>query len=227
MKWFFSREQRLPVVEGYIASTPRAYPKKRPVEELRFLVIDTETTGFNIHRDKILSFAGVDVRGDRIDVAAMHDWMLYQEDMPVTAAAEVHGILPSDTKSGLPEASMMDELLPVLNGAIIVGHHVQFDASLLNNALLRRFRIELRNPTLDTAVLAMRALEAFAKTGYANQHPPTLDEVCTHLGIPMIDRHTAAGDAFTTAELFLVLCARLRQRLKRPLLAGDLPIQKY
>jgi DNA polymerase-3 subunit epsilon len=117
----------------------------------------------------------------------------------------------------------MQELLPLLHGAVVVGHHINFDAAMIDRALRRRFDVGLRNPLVDTANLAQVAIDAFAKTGYANQRPPTLDEVCSHLEIMTMERHTAAGDAFTTAELFLLLCARMRQQLKRPLLVDDLP----
>jgi DNA polymerase-3 subunit epsilon len=149
--------------------------------------------------------------------------MVFQPEVAVNDAAAVHCILPSDTRSGLPEPLVIEQLLPDLQGSILVGHHVQFDAALLDEALRKRFQVRLRNPIVDTAKLAMIAIDAFAKTGYPGQRPPTFDEVCTHVGLEMIDRHTAAGDAFTTAELFLLLCARLRQRYKRPLVAGDLP----
>ncbi|MGH8021321.1 MAG: hypothetical protein ACREIA_24175 [Opitutaceae bacterium] len=83
-------------------------------------------------------------------------------------------------------------------------------------------RTGLRNPLVDTARLAMAELEAFRKTAYPGQRPPSLDEVCSSLGLPMHDRHTASGDTFTTAQVFLLLAARARRRLGRPLRLKDL-----
>lgn len=222
MNWPFRRKFP-PAVQSYIDTTPKTLSRKRPLSELRFMVMDAETTGFNVRKDKLLSLAGVEIRGGQIDVSKVHSWMIFQTEVSVNDAATVHCILPSDTRSGLPEPLVIEQVLPDLQGSVIVGHHVHFDASLLDEALRRRFGIRLRNPIVDTAALAMVAIDAFAKTGYSNQRPPSLDEVCTHCGIEMMERHTAAGDAFTTAELFLLLCARLRQRYKRPLVAGDLP----
>ncbi|PTY08147.1 hypothetical protein DB347_00745 [Opitutaceae bacterium EW11] len=223
MSWFSHPKLPAPV-QAYVDATPKRIGGKRPVEDLHFLVIDAETTGFNVQTDKILSIAAIHTEHGQILLGRSKSWLVFQDHVAVNEAVRVHGILPSDTKNGQPESQVMEELLPELHGTILVGHHVGFDAALLDVALYRRFGIHLRNPILDTASLAMQAIDAFARTGYANQRPPSLDEVCAHCGIAMMDRHTAAGDAYTTAELFLLLCARLRQRKKRAIVAGDLPL---
>lgn len=224
MMWFSSKKL-LPKAQAYIDATPKRFSKSRSMDELRFVVIDAETTGFDVNRDRLLSLAAVPLRAREISIADVHSWLIFQPSPGVTDAARIHCILPSDTRTGLPEPQVMEELLPLLCGTIVVGHHIHFDAALIGHAFRRRFNVEFRNPLLDTAELAQIAVEAFARTGYANQRPPTLDEVCSHLEIATMERHTAPGDAFTTAELFLLLCARLRQRLKRPLLVGDLPFK--
>lgn len=223
MSWF-TRTRLSPELQAYVDATPKRVPGKRPWDELRFFVLDAETTGFNVQTDKVLSLAGIHVEHGQILMARFHSWLVFHPNVPVNEAVSVHGILPCDTEKGSPESKVMEELLPQLSGTILVGHHVGFDAALLDAALYRRFGLHLRNRILDTAALAMLAIDAFARTGYANQRPPTLDEVCAHCGISTVERHTAAGDAYTTAELFLLLCAKLRQRKKRPLVAGDLPL---
>ena len=225
MSWF-SRPKLPPVAEAYRSSTPKKFSAKQRLDELEIVVLDAETTGFHVQRDTILSLAAVTIRSGQLLVNTARSWMVFQPNAMINEAAQVHGILPSDTRSGIPQTEVLDEFLPMLNGALVVGHHIQFDANMLNVALQRRFGIGLLNPLVDTAALSMKTIDAFAKTGYANQRPPTLDEVCTHAGIALTDRHTAVGDAFTTAELFLLLCARLRTRLKRPLVMGDLPLTK-
>jgi DNA polymerase-3 subunit epsilon len=47
----------------------------------------------------------------------------------------------------------------------------------------------------------------------------TLDALCTMFGVIPHDRHTAAGDAFITAQVFLRLL-RLASRFGRATLAG-------
>ena len=221
MNWF--RRHRDPLAQAYRDATPRRPARRQAWMELTFLVLDAETTGFKVGQDRMLSLATMPIRHGDLHVGEAADWVVFQSSAPVNAASSVHGILPSETVAGTAERAVLAALLPRLHGAVVVGHHIGFDAAILDEALRRHFGTGLRNPLLDTAALAMATLDAFARTAYPGQRPPTLEELCSHCGITPLDRHTAAGDAFTTAELFLLLCARLRRRLDRPLQARDLP----
>jgi DNA polymerase III subunit epsilon len=226
MRWPFARPHPDPLVRAYLDATPRHLRGKTPCDDLNFVVLDAEATGFDIGHDRMLSLATIPVRAGAMAVERSHAWLIRQPAAPVTSAVAVHGILPSESAQGTAEADVLRELLGHLAGAVIVGHHVHFDAALIDAALHRHLGARLRNPLLDTARLASTTLEAFRRTGYANQRPPRLEEVCADCGIEMMARHTAAGDAFTTAEIFLLLTARLRRRLGRPLRLGDLPVTR-
>lgn len=225
MKWWFRRDES-PAVAAYRASTPRKIGRKAAADSLRFVVLDAETSGFDLARDRLLSLASIEVSRGQIDIASTRSWLVFQPGAAVNAAVAVHGILPAQTAGGETEERVLDEFLPHLHGAVLVGHHVSFDAQMIDAAMRRHFRTGLRNPLLDTALLAMHTLDAFRRTAYPGQRPPSLEDVCAHCGIEAIDRHTADGDAFTTAEVFLLLCGRLRRQLGRPLRAGDLPLRR-
>ncbi|MFT3867399.1 MAG: 3'-5' exonuclease [Nibricoccus sp.] len=222
MLWF--RKTPLPpIIQNYIEATPKRIPGKTPLNELLFIALDCETTGFNSQQDRMLSLAIAELRGGRLHIARSAAW-IFRQNRPVTQAVSVHGILPSDTAVGQPEPDILLELLPRLHNAIIVGHHIGFDVAMLNAAMKRHFKASLRNQILDTGRFAMQAVEAFARTGYPGQREPTLDEVCSQCDITPTDRHTADGDTFTTATLFLAMCARRQRQLGRPLRANDLPL---
>jgi hypothetical protein len=53
-----------------------------------------------------------------------------------------------------------------------------------------------------------------------------LEDISTHLGFPMYDRHIAAGNAYLPSEIFLLLCGRMRKRLRRLLCLKNLPIKR-
>lgn len=225
MLWW--RKHPLPaLVETYRRGTPRSVSAKTMIAEITFVALDCETSGFDAASDRILSLATAEIRNGRLLVARAGAWMVQQERRALTPATSVHGILPSDTAAGEPEKNVLLELLPRIEGAVIVGHHIGFDVMMLNAAMRRHFHTELRNPVLDTAAFAMDAVEAFARTAYPGQREPGLEEVCAQCGIPMVERHTADGDTFTTATLFLTLCARRQRQLGRPLKAGDLPLKR-
>jgi len=214
-----------PIAAAYAAGTARKVGARTPLDSLRFVVLDAETSGFRVGSDRLLSLATVPVQAGRIPLGAIRSWLFRQTTVPLNQATEVHGILPAEAAGGESEESILCEVLAELTGAVVVGHHIGFDLAVLDEATRRHFGLRLRNASIDTANLAMRVVEAFAATAYPGQRPPTLEELCSHCGVPLIDRHTAAGDAYTTAELFLVLCARKQRLLGRPLIAGDLGLR--
>lgn len=213
-----------PAASAYRAAQKSAkIERSRLADTIRFVVLDTETTGFKLKSDRILSLCIVELIGWTMPVSGLRSWLVCQPLARLTEASAIHGITPSQSASGEPEERVMYEFLEAIRGAVLVGHHIGFDVAMIEEALKRHFQTGLLNPMIDTADLAMQEIDAFRKTGYANQRPPGLDEVCTLCGLPMLERHTAEGDTFTTAELFLLLCAKRRRRLGRELQWRDLP----
>ncbi len=227
MSWLGRRLPDDPVARAYMEGTTRKPGRRAPVSGLHVVAVDVETSGMRVGRDRLLSLGGVDIADGEVRVGSAFSWYVHHPDLPVNEATRIHGILPADSAAGQPEDQVLRELLPRITDAVLVGHHVGFDASMLDDALKRRLGVRLSNPLVDTANLAGFAVEAFHRVGYPRQPPPSLEEVCTYLGLPMTERHTALGDAFTTATLFLLLCAKIRRRLDRPLLWGDLPSGRW
>lgn len=226
MNWkFWRRPPTNPIVAAYLNATSSRLPRKTPVADARFVVLDCETSGFDIQQNRILSLAATEVSKGRLHIRRSRSWTVFQSGVALNKAVAIHGILPAETAAGQPEEEVLLEFLPGIHGAILVGHHISFDIAMLNAAMQRHFRATLRNPTLDTAAFAMTAIEAFAKTAYPGQREPTLDEVCAQCKIAPLERHTAEGDTFTTAQIFLAMCAAHQRHLGRPLLVSDLPAQ--
>lgn len=220
--WFSPKYPAL--FEPYRLQTPVS--NKRSEDKLRWAVMDLETTGFNLHKDRILSAAVAIVENGQLPMPKFKSWYIFQNLNQVNEATKVHGILPDQTEAGMPEKAWLNELIPLLADTVIVGHHVAFDAAMLHLACKRHFSIPLKNQILDTGLFASRELEAFQQTGYSNQPAPSMEDVCAQLNIPMAERHTAEGDVFTSAQIFLILRGYLKRRLKRNLLLKDFPLMK-
>lgn len=219
---WFKRKDVPDFVSAYRQATPGKLNYKAPIDTLKFVALDAETSGFDTDKDHILSIGIVPIIRGRLEVPARRNWLVRQPETPNNEAVKIHGIAPAESAEATPQIEVLSELLPLLTGAVIVGHHIGFDATVIGTAMKRHFGVKLRNRLIDTAMLSMRHIDAFHKTGYANQRPPSLDEVCQHAGLPVMGRHTASGDAFTTGQLFLWLCSRQRVRIGRELVAGDL-----
>lgn len=224
---FFHKPKFPPHYLRYLEASKAKLPGKTPVDQVRFVVLDTETSGLKIGTDRILSLALFEIINGQIHMAGSRKWIVYQPTACLNPATAVHGILPSEIRQGAPEQEVLEELLPLLSGAVIVGHYIRFDAAMLNDVLLRQLKARFCSRIVDTARMAMRELIPFHQTGYANQRPPSMEEVCAQLNLPPVARHTAEGDAFVTAEIFLSLCGRIRRRLTRPLQVCDLPIVRF
>lgn len=168
-----------------------------------FIILDTETTGLNVKQDYIISYGSVKIRNYAIKINSSRQWFLKQKKEG-REAIKVHEII--NVKNGLPLRQFVKLFLNDIGNAVIVGHHIDFDIAMLEKAA-RPFGLKkLLNPRLDTFDLAVRLeLGRYAGRQAVNSNDYRLDALCQRYHIPLDDRHTAAGDAFLTAQLFLKL----------------------
>ena len=176
-----------------------------PVE--RFVVFDCETTGLDPERDAILSIGAVAVCDGEILLDDAFESLV--NDWRPTSAVLVHGITPREAASGLRQEEAVAAFLEYLGGSVLVGHHVGFDRAIVASAA-RRMGRAVANPALDTMRIALALQEQGAFAG-APIRSFELDALCERFGVAPHDRHTAAGDAFLTAQVFIRL-ERLARR---------------
>ena len=95
---------------------------------------------------------------------------------------------------------------------MIVGHHIGHDIATFGEACNRHWGFRLSNRALDTMDLALHLARDGAFSGRPQFRKFTLDALCEAFGVIPHDRHTASGDAFMTALVFLRLrkLARIR-----------------
>ncbi|MCB9284385.1 MAG: 3'-5' exonuclease [Lewinellaceae bacterium] len=196
----------------YLEQNRHPQGKNTPLEEVCFVVFDTETTGLNPRIDRILSIGAVRVKGEQIDLNRSFEHILQQTDIPINREAiGIHGIMPGESRTGKEEVEALADFVSFIGNSILVGHHLHFDVSILNEALRRHKAGKLKNPAIDTRQLAVRLEKGLVPS----DHKPgqySLDALCQRYQITTSDRHTAAGDAYITAILLLKLLSRLKKR---------------
>lgn len=214
MGWFdFLKKKKVPkteFVEEYELLFDRKIPSIRPVDQLTFVVLDTETTGLDPKNDHILSFGAIKIKEYKMKVDSGIEIYL---DAPKgkKEAVQVHEILYHPKVYS--KSDFAKEVLAYLGADIIVGHHIGFDLLMLEKTLKPFGFKTFHNPTLDTLHLSLR-LEKGPNYDISIEKPGehSLDNLCQKYGIPLDDRHTAAGDAFLTAQLLMKLLKIAEQK---------------
>ncbi|WP_430426548.1 3'-5' exonuclease [Maribacter litoralis] len=178
-------------------------------DDLVFVVLDTETTGFSFEEDRILSIGAVKIKKEIISVQDVFDIYLEQEKFN-KETVHVHGLLKNGQRDCISEISAMQKLVEYVGNAIIVAHHAGFDMGMLNTALERHGLPKLKNTVLDTGVIYKKTLiKSYLVQPKSNY---SLDELAEKFSISRKDRHTALGDAYITAVAFLKIISRLKEK---------------
>lgn len=214
MAWFdFLKKDGIPkakVVEEYERLFEKRIPSFRNLDQLSFVVLDTETTGLDPRYDHVLSFGAVKVKGYNIRVDTALEIYL-EAPKRNKDAVQVHGIL--DSNEVCPPTDFVRELLAYIGSDILVGHHIGFDLLMLVKTLKPFGFKKFHNPVIDTLHLSQRLEKGphyDITPGKPGEH--SLDNLCQKYGIPLDDRHTAAGDAFLTAHLLMKLLKIAEQK---------------
>jgi ribonuclease T len=183
------------------------------------VVIDVECGGFNPNTDALLEIAAVliEIQGDG-SLKPGESWRYHVQPFPGAklepASLAITGIDPfHPLRPAISEKDALTRLFKDIRRAmkdndctraILVGHNAYFDLNFLNAAIART-EIK-RNPfhpfsCFDTATLAG---VAFGQT--------VLSKALHAAGIAWDsnEAHSAAYDAQQTAELFCVICNRMR-----------------
>lgn len=179
------------------------------LETLRYVVLDTETTGFDYGRDRILSLGALSLQYETIDVGDCLE-IYFQQEFYNEATTEIHGILSREVRTCLPEKEGLEKFIQYLGDDVIVAHHARFDLTMINNALHRHGFPKLQNPHLDTSALYRKTVIDSPVVSKKERY--TLDELADKFDISKKDRHTALGDALITAIAFLKILEALRKK---------------
>ena len=170
------------------------------IDRVRFVVLDSETTGLNPRTDRLITIGAVAVVDGEIVLDDSFDALI--QIARNTSAVTVHGITRDETESGIDEPEALQRFLDYLQDGVIVGHHIGHDVETLNAGYERHWGFELLNRNLDTMDLTLHLERSGAFGDEERIREFTLDSLCTRFGIIPHDRHTAGGDAFITAQIF-------------------------
>lgn len=204
LDWFRFKKYP-PIWQNYLANFKKNSSLK-DFEDTRFVVFDTETTGLDFQKDKILSIGAVSIINKTIAVENVFEIYIKVSHFNVETVT-IHGILQEGNIHKVNENEAIELFLQYIGSSILVGHHIGFDIAMINNALQQMKLGKLKNKTIDTGTL-------YTKLRDAKNKNYSLDELSKEFAIAQHDRHTAAGDALITALLFLKILNKLKTERK-------------
>lgn len=175
-----------------------------PLGSLKAVVFDTETTGLDPARDRIIEIGAVRMRHGRADPDDEFSRFV-NPGIPIPAASTaIHHIADTDVAPAPDFRTVAGTFSEWCGPTLLLGYSVGFDVAVLR-AECARVDLPWRAPrSLDVAHL----VQVLAP----NLPNASLETVATWLSIEVVDRHRATADARLTAAVFCALLGRLREK---------------
>jgi len=179
----------------------KTYLSKFDQKPERYVVFTTETSGLNPEKDVILSIGSFAIINNKIHIGDNFESILLQYKYFHDNGLSNEFILESKMKK-LAEPDAIQGFIEYIGNAVLIGHHVDFDVEMINNALERLDCGRLKNEALDIDVMYRKLVDI-------NDKQFSLDELSDIFKLPKSYRNSPSEDAYTIALLFLKLKKRL------------------
>jgi len=168
---------------------------ERLLSELAYTVFDTETTGLDPSQgDEIIAIGAARIVNGRLLSTETFEQLIDPRRPVSQASIAVHGITPERLAGQPTIEAVVPRFRRFVEDTVLVGHNAAFDMRFLQ---LKEAQtgVVFDQPLLDTLLLSALI--------HPNQDSHSLEAIAQRLGVEIVDRHTALGDARVTAEVFL------------------------
>ncbi|MBN2724892.1 MAG: hypothetical protein JXR95_12540 [Deltaproteobacteria bacterium] len=170
------------------------------VDELEFLVFDTETCGL-WKGSRIVELGMCLVTSDTIgevDVIRVNPGVKIPDD-----ATKIHGITDSDVKNSPLIGEVLKKFFGESQNRILVAHNAPYDEGILSTEAARNAMYAPRFPVIDTLKMSRVLLEQLESY--------TLGHLSEVFGFPHTKAHTAGSDVIATSHLLHLLLKHLKK----------------
>ena len=183
---------------------PSEAARETPLRKLNLVVFDTETTGLRPNEgDELLSIGAVRVVNGRILTGETFERLINPGRGIPPCATRVHGITAEMVRDKPPAEVVLPQFKSFVGNSVLVAYNAAFDRKFLEQKASQA-GVKFDNPVLDALLLSVYLqpdVSDFSLSGHADR-----------LGVEVIARHTALGDAMTTAAIFVKLLDLLNAR---------------
>ncbi|EJF79239.1 DNA polymerase III subunit epsilon [Candidatus Bartonella washoeensis] len=166
---------------------------------MREIIFDTETTGLDKEKDRIIEIGCVEMVDRYLTGRRFHVYLNPQGVIIPDEVVAIHGLTNERLKNEKSFSDIANAFLEFINGATMIAHNASFDIGFLNAELGRVNKplISVDN-IIDTLAMARRKFP---------MGPNSLDVLCKRFGIDNSHRvlHGALLDAEILADVYIEL----------------------
>ena len=171
-----------------------------------WVALDCETTGLNVHRDRIVSIGAVRIVGRRL-LTSQRLEIVVRPDRALTAeSVRVHGLRERDVAEGVDPEAAIRQLLDFIGSRPLVGYFLEFDVAMLNREMWRVLGVHLPQRKIEVSAMYYdyknRQLPSHEQGGDIDLRFATM---MTDLGLPLRKAHDALDDAVMAGLAFVKL----------------------
>ena len=179
-------------------------------EDIHFAVIDFETTGRDPKTDRVIEIGVVCFENGQV---TRREGLLVNPGIPIPEESRaVHGITDEELQGAPDFATVMVQVLELLQGKLPVAYNADFDRGFLKTELSRAAPEGMTAgdmpPAVRDDVVWVDPL-VWAREILKELSSRKLADVTAHLGIPLERAHRAAGDAEATGRVLLALASQM------------------
>ncbi len=166
------------------------------------IVLDTETTGLDYTREKMVEFAAVRLENGKIK--DQFQTLINPQQHIRKSSIAIHGITPEMVEDAPTEEEALPKILEFIGNYPIVAHNAIFDYSFINEASKRVTGKEIKNERIDT--------QQMFKEIYPELEAHGLNALTEKFKVELVNHHRAMGDTMGLALAYPKLKKLYKQR---------------
>jgi DNA polymerase-3 subunit epsilon len=175
-----------------------------PLLRLTYTVFDTETTGLQpAEGDEIVSIGALRIVNGRLLQQESFEQLVKPSHAMSAESVAIHGITDAMLGGQPPIEKVLPQFYRFAEDSVLVAHNAAFDMRFLQMQEART-GVRFTQPVLDTLLLS--------QVVHPHQQQHALEAIAGRLGVTIIGRHTALGDAIVAGEVFLKMIPLLAEQ---------------
>ena len=155
------------------------------------IVLDTETTGLDFTRERLVEFAAVRLENGKIKDS--FQTLINPEQHIRKSSIAIHGITQEMVADAPTEAEAMPKIIEFIEDLPLIAHNNEFDLGFINVNLNKLNMNKLNNKNVDTLLLAKKYLP--------QMYNYKLETLKKYFKINQVS-HRAVGDCYTANYVY-------------------------